>query len=208
MRGGATVEALSEWVIGFIAGGQNSTGLVLLAASAAIEYIFPPFPGDTITLFGAFLVTSHGWSFVAVFGAVMLGSVAGSMLAFYLGHRIGPPSDNARLHKVVERFRRYGAAYLVVNRFLPGLRSLFFVAAGMAELRPWRVAFFSAISAAAWNLALMGVGAALGANYEVLLTYVKQYTLIVWIAIASVAVVCGTVWWIRRRKRKKATGKS
>jgi hypothetical protein len=34
--------------------------------------------------------------------------------------------------------------YLSINRFLPSLRALFFVAAGMARLSPWKVLGFRA----------------------------------------------------------------
>ena len=100
---------------------------------------------------------------------------------------------------MIDGFRRHGAAYLIANRFLPGLRALFFVAAGMAGLRPGKVAFYSALSAALWNALLMAIGAAIGANFQELLGYVRDYSTIVWLAIALVVLTIAAVVLVRRR---------
>ena len=164
-----------------------------LAGSAALEYLFPPFPGDTITLFGATLITAHGWNFTLVFLSVLAGSAVGSMIDYFFGHHLarirGNPGDRAaKLDLIVERFRRYGPAYLAINRFLPGIRALFFVAAGMAGMRAWTVLFYSVLSAGLWNLAIIGLGSLLGMNWDALVEWVGYYTTVVWIALAALAL--------------------
>lgn len=192
---------------------DNPAGLVALGAAAMIEYLFPPFPGDTITLFGAVLITAYGWSFGAVLGVVMLGSVAGSMLVFRLGdrlrhRRVDGPDGWATLAWLVQRFRRHGAVWLVLNRFLPGIRSLFFVAAGMAGMRARAVLFYGALSSLLWNLGLIALGAALGANFDTLLGWVRTYNLGVWTVLGVIAglLVIRAGWRMgRRRLRRKQT---
>jgi membrane protein DedA with SNARE-associated domain len=92
--------------------------------------------------------------------------------------------------------------YLVLNRFVPGIRSLFFVAAGLAGMRRPAVMLFAGISALLWNLGLFALGAAVGHNLDALERWVRTYTL------ASVALLVGAVvlwlayaWWRRRRRR-------
>lgn len=201
-------------LIAFISEENNPLGLVAIALSAAVEYVFPPFPGDTITLLGATLVTSFRWNFAAMFTAVMAGSVAGSMLAFHLGRwwharrcaRAGErPEGGSQLDGLVQRFRRHGPVYLVLNRFLPGVRALFFVAAGLAGMRPAAVLLYSALSAALWNLAIMAAGAAVGANLDLLRALVARYTGIAWLALAAVGTFfAGRALW--RRHRQQRTG--
>lgn len=194
-------EALRELV-----GDQNSpVGLSVLAGSAAIEYVFPPFPGDFVTVLGAVLVTGYGWSFLAVLGAVMLGSVLGAFLAFEVGivwarRRAANPEaiPRPRLDAVVARFKRHGSIYVVINRFVPGIRGLIFVAAGLAGLPRRGVLFYAALSALLWNLALMGLGVALGANLDALRTWVERYTIAAWIVLGVAAIVILIV--IRRRR--------
>ena len=191
---------IADWFIGFFGSGQSVAGLSLLAAAAAIEYVFPPFPGDTITLFGAFLATTRGWSLPLVFLAVMVGSVAGSMLAFALGHRLRHRGKEGAMAKVRAGFDRYGPAFLLANRFLPGIRAAFFVVAGMVEIKSWHVALYSTISAAAWNLGLLALGSALGANYQTMLAWVQSYSTWAVAITALLAVVVLAALALRRRR--------
>jgi membrane protein DedA with SNARE-associated domain len=204
---------LDSW-IRYVAANNNPVGLSILAASAAIEYIFPPFPGDTITLFGAFLITARGWSFVLVFTAVLLGSGVGAMADYYFGRWLARreaawTGRRARVRQViddlVERFRRHGEAYIVLNRFLPAVRAFFFVAAGMAGLRPGRVLLWSLVSAALWNLLLISVGAAVGANWQRIQWFATTYSRAVSLLLVAIVVFfLGRWWWRRRRAARQA----
>lgn len=204
-----TLDALVDWLNELVSRQNNLVGYAIMAGAAAIEYVFPPFPGDTITLFGAVLITAYGWSFAGVFGAVMVGSIAGAMIAFGFGHRIrvwrSRRADKqhdrvAAIDDLVDKFRRYGAIYLVINRFLPGIRALFFVAAGMAAMRPLAVMFYSAVSAALWNLGLIALGSLIGANFEQLLGWVRTYSIVAWIAVGAVILFFVARAIIRRRR--------
>ena len=84
---------LGNQLIDLIARNHNTLGLGILCLSACIEYLFPPFPGDTITVFGAFLVARRGWSGPAVFGAVTVGSAIGCMLDYAFGRWLGKTEE-------------------------------------------------------------------------------------------------------------------
>ncbi|GAB4509199.1 MAG: hypothetical protein Tsb0020_25590 [Haliangiales bacterium] len=197
------MDAIAEHFIAFIRDENNPIGLAVMAAAAAIEYVFPPFPGDTVTLFGAVLITVEGWNFWGVFAAVMIGSAFGSMLAFYFGsgwrkRRFRAPARRASLDRLVDKFHRHGPVYLVLNRFLPGVRSVFFVAAGLAEMPARAVLLYSLVSAAVWNLGLIALGGLLGANFDTLLGWVRQYTMVVWAGLAGLALLwLGRLLWRR-----------
>jgi membrane protein DedA with SNARE-associated domain len=195
-------ETLTMWV-----GREDSlAGWLALAGAAAIEYVFPPFPGDFVTILAAVLVTAASWSAFGVLSALMIGSMIGAALTFELGLRwaarrrptTGPPGA---LDRLVVGFQRHGAIYLVLNRFVPGVRSLFFVAAGLAGMRRGPVLLFSGISALLWNLGLFALGAALGSNLDRLERWVTTYTVAsVVIVVGVVAVVALIAWWRRRRR--------
>jgi membrane protein DedA with SNARE-associated domain len=197
------MESFTELLRDWIGHEDNLAGLGVLAGSAAIEYVFPPFPGDAVTLFGAVLVTGYGWSFGLVLGAVMLGSLVGALAAYQLGvvwARRRSAKPRPLLDAVVARFRRHGPIYIVVNRFLPGVRGLIFVAAGLAGVDRRRVLLYATISALAWNLAIMGLGAALGANLDALEELVETYTMAAW-AVVIVVIGVALLVWLRRRRR-------
>lgn len=184
---------------------DSLVGWLALAGAAAIEYVFPPFPGDFVTVLAAVLVTAASWSAFGVLSALMVGSMVGAALTFELGLRWAArrkaPAEPGAIDRLVAGFRRHGAAYLVINRFVPGVRSLFFVAAGMAGMRRGPVLFFAGISALAWNLGLFALGYGLGANLDRLERWVATYTAAsVIVLVAIVAVVVGLAWWRRRRR--------
>jgi membrane protein DedA with SNARE-associated domain len=197
-------------ILELLSAGESAAGLALLFASSAVEYVFPPFPGDTVTLFGAFLAANLGWSVPLVFAAVTAGSLAGASIDYALGRRLARTPINAlsgrakrareRVEPILARFRRHGAAYIAVNRFLPGVRALFFVAAGMAGLPAARVLLYGLASAAAWNALVIAAGFAVGRNWERLLGLLGTYTAVAWIPVAMLAAAAA---WIALRSRRR-----
>lgn len=193
--------------------------ITVLFAAAAIEYIFPPFPGDTVTLAGAVLVTGWGFPVLAVIVPVVAGGLAGSAVDFGIGRMLarsmarkespGPIMRLGIVRKALEgagrasaRFSRHGEAFIVVNRFLPGIRAFLFVAAGMAGMRFGRVMLFAAVSNILWNLLLLAAGMALGANLDRIESLFRSYGIVAWTIVGLVAAA----WLVRRTllKRRQA----
>lgn len=200
--------SLGQELIDLIARNQNTLGLAVLLLSACIEYVFPPFPGDTITVFGAFLVARRGWSGPAVFGAVTVGSAVGCMIDYAVGRVLGRTEERwtrGRLHRfrpqidrLVARFERHGGLYIAINRFIPSLRGLFFIAAGMARLRWWVVLGFGVVSALLWNALLLAVGELVGGSWDRLLEVFRRYAQGLWAVGGVVALAFVGRWLVRR----------
>jgi membrane protein DedA with SNARE-associated domain len=199
-------------IVDFVGAQNNILGWGVLGLSALIEYVFPPFPGDTITLFGAFLITARGWSWVAVMLAVLVGSGGGAMLDFWLGRVLKrrelasatkPGKTRERIDRLVERFKKHGEVFIVLNRFLPGVRAVFFVAAGMAGMRPGWVLLWALVSAALWNALIIAIGSSVGANFDDMRRFMSTYSRYVWIALAVIVALL-VLRAVIRRLRKKA----
>ncbi len=176
--------------------------LLVLGLACLIEYVFPPFPGDTITILGAILVGAYGWSLVLVFSVLMLGSVLGSAGAYALGRRwaaSGKLLQTSTLATLVARFERRGVWLLLVNRFLPGIRPLFFIAAGLAKMPASLVLIASAMSAALWNALLMVLGASLGNNLDAIGAWMRRYTQLSWALLVTLLLLWLARWIWRRR---------
>jgi membrane protein DedA with SNARE-associated domain len=90
--------------------------------------------------------------------------------------------------------------YLVVNRFLPALRAFFFVGAGLSRMSLGAVILYGGISALLWNAILMGVGYAVGSNWEALSDLAERYTVatLTLIVVVVVGVVARSVYDARR----------
>ena len=170
--------------------------------------MFPPFPGDTIILIGAVLITGYGWNWIGISLAVLLGSLMGVMFDYWLGLRLGrrprrPGREkrHAALDRVMARFERHRRLYLIINRFLPGIRPLFFVAAGLSRMSVREVLLYGGLSVVLYNGALVAAGAALGANLPALQTWVHRYTTLTWAVLLGAAAAYGLwrLWQWRRR---------
>ncbi|MGH9362176.1 MAG: DedA family protein [Thermoanaerobaculia bacterium] len=183
--------------------------LGLLGAGSLLEYVFPPFPGDAWTVAGAVLI-ARGQSFWPVLLGVNLGALLGGALNYGLGIWLANPSRSFRewgprwaklgrgIDRVARGFERHTALYLIVNRFLPGVRAFFFVAAGFARVPVWKLLVFGLLSSVAWNFLLVGAGYMVGANLEVLFQWLRRYTWAVWVILAIVGVVLLLRFYPRR----------
>lgn len=203
------MEDLTQQIIDYLSSGQSVPGMGILFASSFIEYVFPPFPGDTVTLFGAFLAANFEWSVPLVFAVVTLGSLAGSAADYGLGRRLArtpieqlsgrKKKAREKVQPIIAKFEKHGAVYVVVNRFLPGIRAFFFIAAGMAGLPLGKVLLWGAVSAAAWNGLIIALGFAIGKNWDRLLGLLRTYTTGAYILIGVIVIALIVRWLVKRR---------
>lgn len=147
----------------------------LLGLSAFVENVFPPAPGDTITAFGAFLAGADRLHFLGIFISTTLGSLSGFMFLFWIGDLLGRRFFIERdfwyfkakdIIRAEEWFRKYGYLLILLNRFLPGVRSVISIAGGISKLRTLKVATLALISCSLWNMIWMAMGYTLGSNWK------------------------------------------
>jgi membrane protein DedA with SNARE-associated domain len=148
---------------------------ILLGVSAFVENVFPPAPGDTITAFGAFLVGTHRLQFLSMFISTTVGSLAGFMFLFWIGNLLGQRFFIERdiwyfksedIIKAENWFQKYGYFLILINRFLPGIRSVISIVGGISGLKVFKVFLLALISTGVWNLIWIGMGYSLGSNWE------------------------------------------
>lgn len=186
---------------------------ILLGMSAFVENLFPPIPGDTITVFGAFLVGTKRLTFSGVYIATTIGSVAGFMCLFWVGSLLGRRFFMEKdlwffqakdIVRAEEWYRKYGYFLILLNRFLPGIRSVISIVGGISGLRLPMAGALALVSAAIWNLIWIVVGYTLGDNWEVVQAKVShimgQYNETILI-LSAVAAAAALVWLLIKRLR-------
>lgn len=207
---------MEEWFINIM---KEETVLVvyfIILLSSSIEYAFPPFPGDMVMLFGAFMAGKEILPLEWVFILSTLGSFLGSMGIYAFGATMGRNYfikkdfsffSEEKVHSLEGVFARWGGAIIILNRFTPGFRSFFFIAAGIAKMPAIKVAFFSLISILLWNTGIAYLGFAAGANWDALKELMKSYSNIVLMFISLALLIYITYRVIlrlmnRRRERQ------
>lgn len=189
------LDLLKSWV-----GAAGAWSVAALGGAAFLEYLFPPFPGDTVLLLGASLAAIGLIPWWTVLPAVVVGSMGGCAVDYFLGRWLGRKAEERadrpahlrfftkeRIHRFEAAYRRHGRLYILVNRFIPGVRAFFFVLAGASGMPFGEVMVFGTLSAAAWCGLILAGGYALGRNAEELQGLYREYTIAVWVALGIVA---------------------
>jgi membrane protein DedA with SNARE-associated domain len=177
---------------------------------AYIENIFPPSPSDIVLVVGASLIGTGVVSFLPIYLAATAGSLAGFLTAFIIGWQF----DKKLIHsgklkfiniesidKVETAFRKWGYYLIVANRFLPGTRAVISFFAGMSRLNVNKTTILSLISSAVWNLILIYLGITFGKNIDLIDSYLKTYSTIIWVIIAIVILFFAIRYFIIKRKK-------
>jgi len=187
-------------------------GVSLVAVSGIMEYLFPPYPGDTLMLFGFFLAGRGDLPFAWVFAAAMGGGILGAELAYRLGARMG------RSYFFLQRSRfaamtlpalkryleRFGTRLILINRFLPVLRGFFLYAAGMGKMARGSTFLYANLSNLAWVLLIAWVGHRFGTSWDRLQAVFRTYTGFVGVVLLFYVVFTILRYWLRGRAEGSA----
>ena len=186
----------------------------ILFLGSLVEYVFPPFPGDTLVVLGAWYAVNGKISWPLAFVAVTAGAVVGAWIDYRIGVALGAalergamrrgPITLEHVRRVEAGYARWGAWFLLANRFLPGIRAFLFVGAGAARLPVGKVLLWGGISAAAWNALLLLVGALLVSNLSEFVGWLERYTALAWMFMAVAAALLLARFALAAARRKKA----
>jgi membrane protein DedA with SNARE-associated domain len=178
-----------------------------LFLSALVETIFPPYPGDTVTVFCSFAAARQELTPGFVLMVSFLGSYAGGLLLWGIGHtwRENPPARIIRwlagsgsLEHARELLRQHGTIIVVLSRFVPGIRSLIILAAGLAGMSLGRMLWAIAIAVAIWQSILVTGGYLVGMHWLKVVSVISKMGL--WAAVAAALLIY--IFWRRGRKNR------
>src|SRR5690606_18981265 len=91
---------------------------------------------------------------------------------------------------------------VALNRFLSGARSVIALLVGASDLRVGTTALLATLSAAVWTALLTYAGYAVGANWAVILDWLRAYGQVVTAVVLLIGVGWGARWWWWRRFRR------
>lgn len=204
---------LAETITKLIASGESGTGAVLVGVAAGLKYVFPPFPSDVVVVTSVFLIARERTALAGAAAAVLLFSAIGFMIQYGAGRLIANSEEHRKsgwrarvrpqLDKVIARFRRHGALYVAINRFVPALRSVIFLAAGMARLPVWQVLLFGVLGAAAWGAVVFTVGFTVGNQWERVQSLLSTYGWCAGGVLAGAIALFFAIRWLILRARRR-----
>ena len=175
-----------------------------------LESMVAPIPSDLVMPFAGFLIFTGQFGVVPVMVASTLGSIVGSLLSYGMG-MLGKPVvlrygrylllNVHHLEWTEQFFLHHGGKTIFISRFIPVVRHLISIPAGLARMPLIPFVLYTAVGATLWNGFLTYLGFRLKQNWPV----IQKYTHILdYFVVAGLIGVAGYLVWKIKRARKPA----
>ena len=180
-----------------------------------LESMIAPIPSELVMPFAGFLVFTGHFDLFWVMVASSLGSIVGSLLSYGMG-RLGEPVvlrygrylllNPHHLEWTKNFFARYGSITIFISRFIPVVRHLISIPAGLARMSLGPFILYTLVGATLWNGFLVYCGVRLKENWRLIqrCTHILDY-LVVACLVAGLAYF---IWKVRKRSVVYETGKN
>ncbi|MCA9674648.1 MAG: DedA family protein [Kofleriaceae bacterium] len=188
------------------------TGLFVLIV---LESTAVPVPSLLVMPFAGFLASQGHFSLPAILAVNAAGALVGSGLSYWFGAAGGKPLllrygkyilvRPEDIQKTHDFFEKYGARTIFVARFLPVLRHIISIPAGIARMRLPTFFGLTLAGASIWGGGLMVLGYELGANWEHVVMTWKKVDVFVGAMTVLLLVVFAVRFVRKRRSRAAAT---
>ena len=156
------------------------------------------------------------WWLVVLFGT--LGALLGALINYFLSRWLGRPIIYAfanskvghllqlseeKVQRAEVYFNDHGNLSTLVGRFIPVIRQLISIPAGLSKMNIWSFVLFTSLGAAAWNfvLALLGYLAHKAGDISVVEKYSNEISYVIIALVAAVALFFLVRWVIKKRRR-------
>ena len=201
----------------FILSMMNQFGYIGVFLLIAIENIFPPIPSEVILLFGGFMTTYSELNIVLMIIFATLGSLIGAIVLYYIGKILNKDRlkkivsgkigkilrlKNSDIDKADEWFDTKGNKTVFFCRFIPIVRSLISIPAGMSEMPLGKFFLYTTVGSLIWNTVLIIIGAIVGENWKSILNIFDTYSHIVLVLLVIIFVVGVYLFYHKKIKRK------
>ena len=186
-------------------------GLVILIV---LESTMIPIPSLLVMPFAGYLAAQGHFSLPMILVINSTAALLGSALSYWLGAAGGKPLllkygkyvfvRPKDIEKTEEFFAKHGKWTVLIGRFLPVVRHIISIPAGIARMP--LVPFFTQtfIGSTLWGGGLMLMGYGLGARWQAIAAQAKKVDLLIAVGIVLV-IVAIAIRFIMKRRRERST---
>ncbi len=168
-------------------------------------------PGETLVIIGGFYARLGELSLLWVAVAACVGAVLGDNVGYFIGRRFGRGFLNRhgrrllitpeRLERADRYYRSHGGKTVFLGRFIPFVRSVGFILAGVAHMRWRRFLMYDLAGSVVWGFGNAVLGYLIGASYERWKGYLTPIGL--GILVLLLAFILWTKWRGRPREARR-----
>lgn len=186
-------------------------GLFLLIV---LESTMVPIPSLLVMPFAGFLASKGVFSLPAILVINSVAALTGSMLSYWLGAAGGKPLllkygkyvfvRPKDIEKTEEYFAKHGGKTIFIGRFLPVVRHLISIPAGIARMPIPSFAALTTAGASMWGGGLMLLGFWLGENWEPVVKKAKKFDLVIAGLMVLLIVGVAARFYLKRKQAQAA----
>lgn len=195
---------------------MNSFGAFGVFLLIFAENLFPPIPSEVILPLAGVAAAGPSNSYWVMLLASVAGSVVGAWLLYGIGRALGPE----RLRKIViwlplvhvedydksvAFMDKHGRKAIFFGRFVPGVRSLISIPAGLYAIPLGVFTLLTAAGSAIWNTIFLTIGYFMGSNWTVIEPYTDIFSNVVY-AIIALVILWFLVKLVLREKKRRELG--
>lgn len=174
----------------------------------ALESACVPIPSEFIMPFSGFLVATGEMNFWLSVLMGSFGNLAGSWLAWWVGHKGGRPLvekygkyillSHHDLGAADRYFNKYGQNTVLFTRLMPVIRTFISLPAGIAKMDFKKFSIYTFIGVVPFTTTLTYAGVKLRENWDGLQPYFHKFDLVI-----ALFLILGIIWYIFRHIKRK-----
>lgn len=200
------VEVLADFFVQFI----ESLGYVGIFILMVLESMIAPVPSELVMPFAGYVAALGRLDFFLVNIAALAGSLVGSLISYFAGRYLGRDIilhygkflglSKRHLEWTEKWFASHGSSTVLIGRFIPVVRHLISIPAGISKMRKREFVAMTLIGAAAWNGFLAAAGFLLKDQYGLIAEYSSVLDALVIIGLVAVVIY----WFVYHNKKSRA----
>lgn len=202
------MSSIYDWVVGVM----RLIGAPGVGVATALETVFPPIPSEVVLPLAGFTASQGHYGVVSAIVWATAGSLVGALVLYYAGVSWGverlcrladrmPLVGHSDVERSVEWFEQHGRTAVFLGRFVPGVRSLVSIPAGIHRMPIVPFVAYTFAGSLIWNTALIGAGYELGSRWHVVERYVGEVSNAVYLVLGVALVV-----FVARRLLRRPSG--
>ena len=184
-------------------------GLFLLVVA---ESTLVPVPSTLVFPFAGFLAAKGIFSLPVVLVLNSLGALVGSGISYWIGAAGGKPLllkygkyvliRRKDIEKTEAWFANHGKATILIARFVPVVRHIISMPAGIARMRlvPFFVQTF--VGATLWGGFLILLGYYMGEHWDTVANKIKRFDLVIGVTIVVAVLVFAVRFYVKRKRER------
>ena len=199
------LESFGHWIQDVVRAGGYPAVFIFIT----LESTLVPIPSELVMPLAGFMAYKGEFSLPVILVINSVGALLGSGLCYWIGVVGGKPFlvkygkyflvNQHDIAKTETFFAKHGKATILIARFLPVIRHVISVPAGIARM-PLRGFFLQTfLGSTIWGGALILLGYYVGANWETLANTLKRVDLLIGLILVLGLVALGIRFVVRRR---------